>query len=587
MNLSKSEFKGLIIWTLRRTGGTNFTGKISNLLKDRFRIVQHEPFNLNRIFGFITQEFKEGNVDKTRDLLVQELSIPTLIKHCVETVPRDFNFLLADIIFEMCYFNLFLYRQNSADRLLSLHFANKSNIWGPNMKKSEDIIDKVTKEPIPIKSLFNQDLYDRKLLRDIYIYLKNKNAPTFEITYEELYYEDESKLKEKIEILLKMLQIDLDANKFIDELRKTGYQGTRECYKKFPNIKEYYETFKKLNLFCLDPFGVDFNYLSSLGEIPFPEGEIQRLNYRKWILNYAKKRGIGAEIGVFRGRFAEVLLKELKPKKLYLIDPWTKIGEKWGLGENSPYTAYGKVTTKYAREDTKRRILPYIDECEIIIVEDFVENFIFPEKLDWIYLDTSHTYDDTLRQINYLIQFLKPEWVLMGDDWNPDPFHKHHGVFKAVNEFIKNNPGWEIVACGYAAQWCIRRKTNVVIQYQLNKIGEVEFGKFIDDWHIDYIPRVVNDDTSISLNGVIVINEKYNQNDFELILVKNNEEIISIAWFINSPWYTQKHPQNPNAKKARFSSGNFNLKNGDVLTFLISNKVLQEKIEILRITRKD
>ncbi|MEM2174563.1 MAG: hypothetical protein QXI58_02935 [Candidatus Micrarchaeia archaeon] len=109
MNLSKSEFKGLIIWTLRRTGGTNFTGKISNLLKDRFRIVQHEPFNLDRIFGFITQEFKEGNVDKTRDLLVQELSIPTLIKHCVETVPRDFNFLLADIIFEMCYFNLFFY----------------------------------------------------------------------------------------------------------------------------------------------------------------------------------------------------------------------------------------------------------------------------------------------------------------------------------------------------------------------------------------------------------------------------------------------------------------------------------------------
>jgi len=45
----------------------------------------------------------------------------------------------------------------------------------------------------------------------------------------------------------------------------------------------------------------------------------------------------------------------------------------------------------------------------------------------------------------------------MGDDWHPDPFHQHHGVFKAVNEFIKNNPGWEIVACGYTAQWCIRR----------------------------------------------------------------------------------------------------------------------------------
>ncbi|GAF91076.1 unnamed protein product, partial [marine sediment metagenome] len=42
----------------------------------------------------------------------------------------------------------------------------------------------------------------------------------------------------------------------------------------------------------------------------------------KKLLSVLPKRAICAEIGVWKGAFAEQLLKEFKPKKLYLIDPY-------------------------------------------------------------------------------------------------------------------------------------------------------------------------------------------------------------------------------------------------------------------------
>jgi hypothetical protein len=31
---------------------------------------------------------------------------------------------------------------------------------------------------------------------------------------------------------------------------------------------------------------------------------------------------------------------------------------------------------------------------------------------------------------------VKSSGIISGDDWRPDPNHIHHGVYKALNEFI-------------------------------------------------------------------------------------------------------------------------------------------------------
>jgi hypothetical protein len=52
---------------------------------------------------------------------------------------------------------------------------------------------------------------------------------------------------------------------------------------------------------------------------------------------------------------------------------------------------------------------------------------------------------------------VKGDGVIFGDDWRPDPSHRHHGVYKAVNEFIEEN-GYELIyASEENLQWFIKR----------------------------------------------------------------------------------------------------------------------------------
>lgn len=189
---------------------------------------------------------------------------------------------------------------------------------------------------------------------------------------------------------------------------------------------------------------------------PFPKKEIERLSQRKWILNFLKPEGIGAEIGVFRGHFSEFISDFLKPKRLYLIDPWTKSGETYGdWGE---YTNFGTLKTSVARDEAIMRARR-ASRAEVTVIEDF-----FPEcedriveKLDWVYLDASHSYEGTLRELMNLPKHLNGDAVIAGDDWRIDPQHKHFGVFCAVHDFVRQSD-WNILACAPGSgQWVIRR----------------------------------------------------------------------------------------------------------------------------------
>ena len=208
---------------------------------------------------------------------------------------------------------------------------------------------------------------------------------------------------------------------------------------------------------------LDHSEITTPEEIPFPRGEIKRLNNRKWILKYPKKNAVGAEIGVFRGHFSEYLIEILSPKRIYLVDPWTTIGESFGWGVNSPYTGFGKLTTKFAYEDTQRRVAKFKD-TDTRLIETTATVFLnnIEEKLDWVYLDASHLFKATFNELMLIDKVLNDDGYIIGDDWRQDRNNKHHGVFRAVNEFIKIKD-YEFVAAGKGAQWCIRRchKSNI------------------------------------------------------------------------------------------------------------------------------
>ncbi len=240
----------------------------------------------------------------------------------------------------------------------------------------------------------------------------------------------------------------------------------------------------------------------STQSVPFPEGEIKRLENRTWILNYAAKSGVGAELGVFRGHFSAVLAETLKPAKLYLVDPWTKIGHTFGWGKNSQYTNFDTLTTQQAYDEVAERVAKFRNHIDINIVEDYSVPFLdrTEQQFDWVYLDTSHKYNDTLNELRGIDRRLKPDGVILGDDWHPNPDHMHHGVFRAVRDFVREQP-YEIVAAGPAAQWAIRRTQ------MLHGFKQHALPPWVLMADLDLTPKSDGTTKSVSLRGAVVLAE--------------------------------------------------------------------------------
>lgn len=74
-----------------------------------------------------------------------------------------------------------------------------------------------------------------------------------------------------------------------------------------------------------------------------------------------------------------------------------------------------------------------------------------------MYIDSSHAYDHTVEELEILKFKVKSDGIICGDDWRPDPNHRHHGVCKAVNEFLEKE-GYELLYANEEnLQWFIKK----------------------------------------------------------------------------------------------------------------------------------
>ena len=141
--------------------------------------------------------------------------------------------------------------------------------------------------------------------------------------------------------------------------------------------------------------------------------------------------GIGAELGVHKGHLTPLLVDWLKPKKLYAVDPWYLLGPTWEW-------AAGDKSTVNALARTIRRLRAAIEvgQVDVVVEDDLVFlSELADAALDWVYLDSSHMYDHTVKELELLVSKVKPGGIIAGDDWRTDPQHRHYGVCKAVREF--------------------------------------------------------------------------------------------------------------------------------------------------------
>jgi hypothetical protein len=181
---------------------------------------------------------------------------------------------------------------------------------------------------------------------------------------------------------------------------------------------------------------------------------------RSDFLRYLPPGGTGIELGVFRGEFSRDLLRRAQPKRLHLVDVWwTAFGElypDWGA-----YTRNGSLSTREAYEEVRGVIDRYGAGVEIFVhVGDDVEYLasLADGELDWAYVDSSHQYEHTHRELAALDPKIARGGIIAGHDWYSDPGEYHHGVFRAVTEFCAER-GWDVFRLDNHTQWAIRRQS--------------------------------------------------------------------------------------------------------------------------------
>jgi hypothetical protein len=201
------------------------------------------------------------------------------------------------------------------------------------------------------------------------------------------------------------------------------------------------------------------------GVIPFNRSILRaealvhhRVRQRQFLLDHIPESSIGAEIGVFTGLFSSILARHPKISRVTFVDPWwTAFGEHypdWGdytdQGRLETHSAYELATKRVSRPGLQNRIV------EVAFSYEWLESQP-DESLDWAYLDSTHTYDGTKRELALLDRKIRENGIVLGDDWQTNRNHRHHGVALAICEFLRTSD-FEPVLCGVFGQWILRRR---------------------------------------------------------------------------------------------------------------------------------
>lgn len=144
----------------------------------------------------------------------------------------------------------------------------------------------------------------------------------------------------------------------------------------------------------------------------------------KLFLDMGYKRG--AEIGVFRGDFSEILIKDNPNLKLYCIDPWQPYDANHSNRKHTRY--YQEATTRLSKYNTQ-----IIRKTSMEALKDIQDN-----SLDFVYIDGGHNYNDVINDIRGWDKKVKVGGIISGHDYYRRIIRgRTYGIVKAVNEFVK------------------------------------------------------------------------------------------------------------------------------------------------------
>ena len=255
-----------IIWTFRRTGGTNISSQLFE--SSNFKVHQHEPFNAGREYQWIRDHWiKHKDKKHLYSQLDKILSKKILMKHCIEVVPDEFNTAIAELSNKYGYKHLFLYREDPVDRLLSLKYAIEKNIWSrvnsedtQKIKVKRSLYEKIIinfkkkfKKKHDINYFLNHEIDCRSKMQRIYKILSSTGNNVLIISFEQLFNSSYSESSSRFKKLFQQLigEEKIYNQEVFDRLFYKGAQNTKSEYTHFSNSQEFINKIKQFPHFSL------------------------------------------------------------------------------------------------------------------------------------------------------------------------------------------------------------------------------------------------------------------------------------------------------------------------------------------------
>lgn len=163
---------------------------------------------------------------------------------------------------------------------------------------------------------------------------------------------------------------------------------------------------------------------------------------REFLFGYLAEGSVGAEVGVHLGDFSALLLAQVAPRTLHLVDPWA-------YQESPAYRAAwfgglaaGQPEMDRRWESVRRRFAQEIVSGQIVIHRRDARDALGPlpdHALDWIYIDGNHLYPFVREDLALSLRKVRPGGLILGDDYGIAGWWAD-GVTRAVDAFVAAHP---------------------------------------------------------------------------------------------------------------------------------------------------
>ena len=139
----------------------------------------------------------------------------------------------------------------------------------------------------------------------------------------------------------------------------------------------------------------------------------------------------GVEVGVFKGKYSEVLCKTNPQAHIWGVDPWELSAH--------PKEVFGDSTSQEYFEkcyqETLQRMAPYknytiVKKYSMDAVKDFED-----QSLDFVYIDAGHDFMNFANDLHYWLKKLKIGGIMSGHDYARYPFRKMIHVKRVLEAY--------------------------------------------------------------------------------------------------------------------------------------------------------